>query len=211
MADDMRFAEWMVNCALNKHLGTHGAGEWFFDLSAHTALGRSTIKDLCGFDWNPDQWRYEAGLRRQEDIGMISPEDFRNKYWGIRPDFRFWADQKAKQLIVEGKGNGPGPEAGKAQAERYFRYLKDFQAKGAVVYLVPGPEIDGWMGILEKVAEGEVGEGSAVKFGVLSWNDDDFLSEIKTQLVLCIAESMAGSFKLLETAVQMVRGRPGTS
>ena len=110
----------MVNCALNKHLGTYGAGEWFFDLSlAHTALGRSTIKDLCGFDRNPDQWRCEAGLRRQEDIDQ--PRASRNKYWrAFRPDFSLWADRKANQLIVEGKGNGPGPEVGKAQADRYF-------------------------------------------------------------------------------------------
>lgn len=207
MADDLRFAEWMVNYALYRHLeATEEAKKWFFSLPATLLDGEQRmIKEVCGFDWESGQtgWSYETGLRRDEDRGEIGIEDFKNKYWTIRPDFRFWTTEKKQQLIVEGKGRGRGLEADdyfKRQAEKYFAYLTEFPAQGAVVYLVPPEHIEGWMGML-KLAAGS----PAIRFGVAVWSDG-FLKEIGTQLVIGVAESLTGSLKLLEKAIRFARG-----
>jgi hypothetical protein len=209
MAGDVRFAEWMVNYALYRHLeATEEAKKWFLSLPTTLPDGEPRmIKELCGFDWETARTdlKYETGLLRDEDRGEIGIEDFRKKYWAIRPDFRFCANGRKQQLIVEGKGRGRGPEADdyfRAQAERYFRYLTEFPAQAAVVYLVPPDHLEGWTGML-RLAAGS----SAVGFGVVVWSDG-FLKEIGTELALGIAESLTGSFKLLEKAIRLTRGDP---
>lgn len=211
MSEDARFLEWMVNGALNRYLcTTDEAKKWFFDLPASTLGGVRTVEGLCDFRWEPTRTLYEceAGLRRNEDSGEIDAERFRNQFWGTRPDFRFWTDGKKRQLIVEGKGGkwvGRKDEDNRdSQAIKYFRYMAEFPAAGAVVYLVPADSSDGWLRMLTAAAE-QAGSLDT-RYGVVGWSEE-FLAAISTELALTISESLVGPVKLLERALRLLQSK----
>src|SRR5437870_8321180 len=198
MPDQTRFSGWMVNYALCKHFeGQNGeeAKKWFFTLPVATSAGNSIVRETCGFDWLPGETECscEKGLNRDDDRGTIEIEEFKKKYWGIRPDFRFWTKGKRAQLILEGKGNGDAKE-GFPQAQRYFRYLEEFPSTGAVVYLVPIEYVQVWTEMLKGATNGR-----EISFGVMC-RSDPFLEKISNELVMAIAESLIGPAKLLERA-----------
>jgi hypothetical protein len=94
MAEDLIPLEWMVNSALARYLRASSERperkEWFFGLHVETMEGKITIGDLCGFSWSSEEvdWKHDRGL---------------GEYRRIRPDFRFWKNDKSMQLIIEGK------------------------------------------------------------------------------------------------------------
>jgi hypothetical protein len=132
--------------------------------------------------------------------------EFKKQYWTIRPDFRFWTKDRRRQLIVEGKGVGCRPDNSDdyafAQAERYFRYLRDTGATGAVVYLVHEDYVEDWFRKLERASD-----KFAAAFGVLAWSGK-FMAEISIQLILLISSGpLAAAAALLREAAHHATNR----
>ena len=112
-------------------------------------------------------------------------------------------------MIVEGKGVGCRPEKDDyafAQAQRYFRYLADTGASGAVLYLAPETHVDGWFRKLVR-ASGT----SRIPYGVMGWSDE-FMSGISIQLILVISSGpLAAAATLLRIAAGYATRRPGAA
>lgn len=205
MPNDYRLREPMVNEALSAYLDTNNERvRWFFGLNTSRPGGETiTLTELCGFGPDTDDFGYsfERGLTREEDPGAIPPEDFSKTYWGVRPDFRFWALEKRRQLIVEGKARRPADQALLPQARRYFNYLRQFRAEGALVYLVP---CDFRLAYLQMLAQAT--DGSQIPFGVICWDEtlrnDPILKPISTELVHCIQNSIAGPLALIQRLLE---------
>lgn len=193
------FSEWMVNLALLRYLksGREDASrlQWFLSLPAESPRGTETASDLGGFEWQKGEvfWHADTALVPRRDRGAISPERFRLQFWGVRPDFRFWTRNKAKQLIVEGKGTSCNDTRDLPQAKRYFEYLREFPSTGAVVYLV-AHDSDGWLSLLRKAA----GE-TELRFGVMLWTKS-FLQSLSSDLVYVIENSLAQTQAVLTKA-----------
>jgi hypothetical protein len=199
--DNESFQEWMVGRALYRFVGGRPTPneriDWLFDAFVRTPGGRAVLKDLCGFDTSAPDLRLvcETSLK-PEDRGPISEEVFKKAYWGTRPDLRFWASGGAQQLIIELKSRGANDKLDSGQAQRYFNYLADRQASGAVVYLVP-EGAEGWLGLLSGRTGSEI-----IRFGVIEWSDD-FLRPMCSQLIEVISESLVSSANFLRRALAL--------
>jgi hypothetical protein len=173
--------------------------DWFLEQSVQVLGGTSKLKDVCGFDRNSPGFdlAFEKGLA-PEDRGPMAEEMFKKTYWGIRPDIRFWAHGGTLQLIIECKGRGPKERSDIGQARRCFSFLRDRQANGAVVYLVP-VNPDDWLELVQKAS----GEGAG-RFGAICWCDD-FLQPFASELVEVIGESLVSTGDFLKKAIGLRR------
>lgn len=199
MPADDKFLEWMVTAALRLFMEKkkqESAG-WLFDQYVETPDGRRLVKELAGFDGSSQgsDFAFEKGLGR-EDLGAMEWATFERTYWNVRPDARFWAEDRRRQLIVEAKGRGPRREADTTQAQRYFEYLRDSRADGAVIYLVPG-QPESWLKLFGEVAS----EGTG-RFGVMLWSDE-FLRPFSSELIEVIAESLVPTTQFLKKALDL--------
>ncbi len=167
------FPEGIVTPALADYLGISDSPnrermEWFFGLKARTKSNPKKLSELCGFDWREGEidGEHESPFTLPRDKGQISEDHFKKIYWQKAADFRFWTKKRDQQLIVEAKGTAKPLKKDAEQAKRYFAYMREFPAKGAVVYFVPGANL--WFNWLEKMAEesGVMTEEAETKWGL---------------------------------------------
>ena len=199
------FPEWMITKALAAFLQKDGRrAAWFFDLKATTLGGSHSLSELCGFKWQEDEVKGAAeSVLTMDDRGAAIPEeDFRRRFWGRTPDFRYWTEGRTKQLIVEAKGTPKPSKTDSQQAKRYFDYLREFPAKGAVIYFVPDPDNWNWLKWLEQTAqECQIVESCQINFGVVN-SKTEILPKVAPELVRVVGNALVRTADLLEEALQ---------
>jgi len=201
------FPEWMVTQALARHLGESGKENpqrmaWLFGLEAQTPDGNRKLRDLCGFDWAAEQVCGGAEEAfKEKDKGKLSSEEFRQIFWTITPDFRYWTRQRDRQLIIEAKGTSkPIGQRDREQAKRYFAYLQKSDCKGAVIYFAPNPVA--WLTWLEDIGKKTIPEqDSGICFGVVDLKVQ-VVPRVASELVDVVGKALVQTADLLKEALR---------